>query len=153
MCTRKNHTHIGAVTSYQATVILPLIHVQIKARSVAAELCWLITGSCKGFRSLSMASGPQPHSRGSCDQGHGRPDRHADEAYDYKLSAGTCSLWLIGRQCFPAEEASAGISCFSSYFSTGFITNNGIAAGMGWQEEDYYVSESLTYRSGTGLTN
>lgn len=63
MCTCTNHTHIGVVTSYQATVILPLISVQIKARSMAAELCWLITGSCKGFRSLSMASGPHPHSR------------------------------------------------------------------------------------------
>lgn len=108
------HTHIGVVTSYQATVISPLISVQIKARSVAAELCWLITGSCKGFRSLSMASGPHPHSRGSCDQGHGRPDRHGDEAYDYKHSASICSPWLIGLgaarlQRFPAEEASASL--------------------------------------------
>lgn len=63
MCTRTNHTHIGVVSSYQATVISPLISAQIKARSMAAELCWLITGSCKGFWSLSMASGPHPHSR------------------------------------------------------------------------------------------
>lgn len=33
------HTHIEVVTSYQAAVISPLISVQIKARSVAAELC------------------------------------------------------------------------------------------------------------------
>lgn len=58
MCTCANHTHIGVVT-----VISPLISEQIKARSTAAELCWLITGSCKGFWSLSMASGPHPHSR------------------------------------------------------------------------------------------
>ena len=58
-----NRTHIGVATSYQATVILPLISAQIKARSAAAGLCCLIIGSCKGFWSLSMASGPHPHSR------------------------------------------------------------------------------------------
>lgn len=64
MCPWINHTHsLGVVNSYQATVISQLISVQIKARSMAAELCWLITGACKGFRSLSMASGPHPHSR------------------------------------------------------------------------------------------
>lgn len=55
--------HTGLVSSYQATVIYPLISVQIKARSMTVELCWLITRSCKGFWSLSMASGPHPHSR------------------------------------------------------------------------------------------
>lgn len=87
----KPHTHIGVVTSYQATVILPLISVQIKVRSMAAELCWLITGPCKGFRSLSMASGPHPHSRDPMIMATEEPDRHGDEAYDYKHSAGICS--------------------------------------------------------------
>ena len=64
-----------AVTSYQATVISPLISVQIKGRSVAAEPCWLITGPCKGFGSLSAAPGPHLRSGGSSDQGHGRPER------------------------------------------------------------------------------
>lgn len=60
MCSCTNQTHT-LVVIYQATVILQLISVQIKARSMAAELCRLITRSCKGFWSLSMASGPHPH--------------------------------------------------------------------------------------------
>lgn len=42
-------THTRVVTSSQATVTLPLISMQIKARSMAAELRWVITRSCKGF--------------------------------------------------------------------------------------------------------
>lgn len=57
-----SHKHTRVVTSYPATVILPLISMQIKARSMAAELRWLITGSCKGFWSLSLASRPHPQS-------------------------------------------------------------------------------------------
>lgn len=153
LCTCATHTDTGAATSYQTSVILPLIRVHIKARSMPAEQCRLITGSCKGFWSLSMAFGPHSHSRGSCDQGHARPDRHGDEAYDYKHSAGICSPWLIGLgaarlQCFPAEEASVSLrlmfcgvytskakpslfhSCtlFYGAFKTGFITSDGIAA-------------------------
>lgn len=140
---RTAHTHIGVATSYQATVISPLISVQIKARSVAAELCWLIIGSCKGFWSLSMASGPHPHSRGSCDQGRGRPDRHGDEAHHYKHSASICShdwlasalpdfsaslqrrhLWAT-RWCFVVRISKKHFHHFHSCFSTGFITNGG----------------------------
>lgn len=60
ICTRTNNSHTKVGTFYQATLILQLISLQIKARSVAAEQCWLITGFCKGFWSLSMASGPHP---------------------------------------------------------------------------------------------
>lgn len=43
-----------------ATVILQLISVQIKVRRTDAELCWLITRSCKGFQSLSRGANPTP---------------------------------------------------------------------------------------------
>lgn len=59
-----------------------LIREQIKVQSTASELCRLITGSCKGFGSWSVASGPHTLSTDPVISATARPAGHRDEGHD-----------------------------------------------------------------------